>query len=118
MSATYRRALVWAGQAIMQGKLVFNQSLSTFLSLYRFSKMLFPVCSLDGKHSTRRRDGADVIARSLLFFLFADGEVGFGLARHGNWLGLVLGAFVPYDYGVAAVRNVFDFVVGAVVALS
>ena len=26
----------------MQGKLVFNQSLSTFLSLYRFSKMAFP----------------------------------------------------------------------------
>src|SRR5712692_1272513 len=31
MSATYRPALVWAGQAIMQGKLVFSQSLSTVL---------------------------------------------------------------------------------------
>ena len=42
MSATYRPAFVWAGQAIMQGKLVFNQSLSTFLSLKRFSKMAIP----------------------------------------------------------------------------
>src|SRR5271157_862189 len=41
-SATYRPALVWAGQAIMQGKLVFNQSLSTCLSLNRFSKIAVP----------------------------------------------------------------------------
>src|SRR5208283_4095166 len=40
--ATYRPALVWAGHAIMQGKLVFNQSLSTFLSLNRFNKRQSP----------------------------------------------------------------------------
>ncbi len=51
----------------MQGKLVFNQSRSTFLSLYRFSKMAFPLSSLNGKHSTRRRQGADLAARSLSF---------------------------------------------------
>jgi len=42
MSETYRPALVWAGQAIMQGKLVLSQSLSTFLSLKRFSKRPHP----------------------------------------------------------------------------
>jgi hypothetical protein len=43
----------------MQGKLVFNQSRSTFLSLYRFSKMAFPRVFVEG---------ADVAARS--FFLY------------------------------------------------
>src|ERR1035438_8079892 len=65
MSATYRPALVWAGQAIMQGKLVFNQSLSTFLSLKRFSTMATPGRSLNGKHSTQRWQGVDANARSL-----------------------------------------------------
>src|SRR5450755_961854 len=51
MSATYRPALVWAGQAIMQGKLVFNQSLSTFLSLNRFSKMAIPSAFVERRAS-------------------------------------------------------------------
>src|SRR5581483_6059928 len=34
---TYLPALVWAGQAIMQGKFVCSQSASTFLFLNRFS---------------------------------------------------------------------------------
>jgi len=37
----------------MQGKLVFNQSRSTFLSLYRFSKMAVPNVFVEWMHSTR-----------------------------------------------------------------
>src|SRR5580700_11650011 len=48
-------------------------------------------------------------------YLLAHGEIRFGVARDGDRFGLVLGAFVPHDYGVAAVRNVFDFVIAAVI---
>ena len=37
----------------MKGKLVFNQSRSTFLSLYRFSKMAVPTAFVEWMHSTR-----------------------------------------------------------------
>src|ERR1017187_9268861 len=51
MSSTYRPALVCAGQAIMQGKLVFSQSLSTFLSTKR--------CSIIGLWVGRREGRQD-----------------------------------------------------------
>jgi hypothetical protein len=57
MSATYRPALVWAGQAIMQGKLVFNQSLSTFFSLNRFSTMAVPQSLREEPGIPARPDG-------------------------------------------------------------
>ena len=48
--------------------------------------------------------------RPLLVFLFAQSEVCFAVARHSDRLGLVLGAFMPRGYGVAAVGNILDFV--------
>ena len=41
MSATYRPALVPAGHAIMQGKLLFSQSRSTFLSRKRVNMLAY-----------------------------------------------------------------------------
>src|SRR5579863_10437832 len=102
----------------MQGKLVFNQSRSTFLSLYRFSKVAVPSALVEWKHSTRRRQRADVTVRSLQCVrLFAQGEVRFGFSRYGHRLGPVLRAFVPRDHGVAAIGYVFDLVIAAVVGL-
>src|SRR5208282_4527891 len=107
MSATYRPALVWAGQAIMQGKLVFNQSLSTFLSLNRFSKTAIPqVSGTPGVPA--RLDGRD--ARRSIIELFAQCEIRFTVARHSHRLGFALGAFMPCGYGVAAIGNIVDFV--------
>src|ERR1039457_2342881 len=95
----------------MQGKLVFNQSLSTFLSLKRFSKMAIPggptlACRKPGVPAWR--DGRD--ARPSMIQLFAQREVCFCVARYSDRLGLVLGALMPRSYGVASVGNVLDLV--------
>lgn len=93
----------------MQGKLVFNQSLSTFLSLNRFSKMAIPSAFVEWKafYSKKAWSGR---GRPLPISLFAQCEVRFAVARHCDRLGLVLGAFVPRGYLVTAVGDVLDFV--------
>jgi len=55
-----------------------------------------------------RLDGRD--ARPSIISLLAQCEVGFAVARHGNRFGLVLSAFMPRGYGVAAVGDILDFV--------
>ena len=69
MSATYRPAFVWAGQAIMQGKLVFNQSLSTFLSLNRFSKTAIPQWVHGAPGVPARRTGETPVTPLLNYLL-------------------------------------------------
>src|ERR1700690_750692 len=112
MSATYRPALVWAGHAIMQGKLVFNQSLSTFLSLNRFSKMA--ISSAFSSRSIFSMKGSGQ-SRPLVRLLFAQRKISLGVAGYGDGLGLILGAFMPRAYRVTAVGNVFNFVTAAIV---
>src|SRR5579863_1431886 len=87
MSDTYRPALVPAGHAIMHGKLVFNHSLSTVLSLKRFSTL-----------GLSRPE--DVLLRKR--------EIRGCRACHGDGLGLRLEALVPRGKRVAAVGNVGD----------
>ena len=102
-----------AGHAIMQGKLVLSQSRSTFLFLNRFSMrdatLLSPTHTWLGtpqRCEERHGDRTAVPRHSLL----TQGEVCFRVARHRDGLRLVLDAFVPRCYGVAAVGNVFDLV--------
>src|ERR1039457_1386223 len=71
MSATYRPALVWAGQAIMQGKLVFNQSLSTFLSLNRFRKMAIPGAFVESRASPPGPHGRDARRPMVCLLVFS-----------------------------------------------
>ena len=52
-----------------------------------------------------------------LHSLLRQGEIRFALARNGDGLGLILRAFVPRRDRIAAIGNVFDLVVPAVVSL-
>ncbi len=109
ISATYRPALVWAGQAIMQGKLVFNQSLSTFLSLYRLSMMAarvhssLPVSLLTDWRTRKERTA---LSRSLSLYLLSVKSALLSPATVHR-LGLVLGALVPRRYACSCRRARF-----------
>src|SRR5579863_1355515 len=112
----------------MQGKLVCSQSPSTRLSLNRFS-----MASLrDLKNCGRMPTGAFANQRlgipgavpqtdrsryPITPRLLGKREISFGATRNCDRLRLVLRAFVPDREGVAAVGDVFDFVVAAVIRL-
>src|SRR5579864_7520313 len=116
MRPTYRPALVCAGQAIMQGKLVCSQSASTFLFLNRFS-----IPALVSLNSAERQPSSWDCERRLAknagsggrnpsphWSLLRQGEIRFTPARHCDGLRLVLRALVPSRDRIAAVGNVFD----------
>src|SRR5271157_3059202 len=101
----------------MQGKFECSQSASTFLSLNRFSIAAFFAqarVELEEKDSGSRVKSRTTTPRGSLL---RQGEVCFTPTCHGDGLRLILGAFVPDGDRVAAVRNVFDLVIAAVVGL-
>src|ERR1700687_2958418 len=100
----------------MQGKFVFSQSPSTFLFLNRFSMQSVPVLAALERQKAQTR-GAPTLRRSPGFSssLLTQGELRFATAGSSHRLRLILGAFVPHHQGVAAVGNVFDLVIAAVV---
>jgi len=53
----------------MQGKLVFNQSLSTRLSLKRFSTMAIPSALVEWKAFYSKKEGAGFAAAPILSYL-------------------------------------------------
>jgi hypothetical protein len=53
----------------MQGKFVFNHSLSTFLSLNRFSKMAIPSAFVESRASPPGPDGEKPVAPLLNYLL-------------------------------------------------
>src|SRR5713226_4571979 len=63
--------------------------------------------------STEERRDAPLLAT-----LLAQGKIRFGIASDINRLRLVLGAFMPRDYGVAAVGNILDLVGSRLIGLS
>src|ERR1022692_1068657 len=82
----------------MQGKLVFNQSRSTFLSMKRCCMHGLPRwgIELDGK-------------KSQVFGLFTEREISRSLPCNLHWIGFGLGALMPRGYGVSTVGHVVDF---------
>src|SRR5581483_6459994 len=100
MSSTDRPALVWAGQAIMQGKLVLSQSLSTVLFMNLFC-MEFDLSNAGVATKKWSRMARDHPARVELL----QSKVGNGSATDGDLLRLHFLAFVPGSNGVLPIRH-------------
>src|SRR5271166_5208830 len=92
----------------MQGKLVFSQSPSTFLSTNRCSMMAFLVVRGNEGRQIQRLPSADLLAKR---------EVCRCVASNIHGVGFVLGALMPRSHCVCAVGYVLNLVFAGLIGL-
>ena len=92
----------------MQGKLVFSQSLSTFLSTKRRSIIGLLVELKIAGGSNCKLPPQDLLGQR---------KVRGSVSGNLDWIGFVLRAFVPCGYGVGAVRHILDLEFARLVCL-